>query len=500
MTEPPVEPVTAGMLDGRYVLGACVGQGGMARVYRADDVILGRTVAIKIMRTEAEHPAIPPRARTEMSLLASLNHPSLVTLFDAKIVPGQPEYLVMEFVEGQSLAVALYDGPLDAAETAGIAIELAAGLDTVHRAGIVHRDVKPSNVLLAAATTPGRRYWPKLADFGVAYLADSTRHTSPGTVIGTAAYLAPEQVRGEPAGPAADVYALGLLLLETITGDRAFPEASGIGRVMARLVETPEIPAWLGPDWSELLSSMIARDPADRPTAAEVAARARSLPRDIVRPERPAAATLDQETQALDVPAAASIEPISSVPDADTDTDMTVPQHDLVRSRRGLRSGRRLRRARVWILTGAASVVAVGLILVGALWAGGAPGTGPAPAETLTGPTTPAPADLVADEDPAPAVVTVDQPAEGTSDADTSADVDAPAEPSEPAAPASDDSAGDTSASDDDPGQKARSNANQNAKGHAPDNSAVSGEKKKSGKGNSNGNSAKSGKDKTAKG
>ncbi len=498
MTEPPVEPITSGMLDGRYVLGECVGQGGMARVYRAEDVVLGRTVAIKIMRNEAEHPAIPPRARTEMSLLASLNHPSLVTLFDAKIVPGQPEYLVMEFVEGRSLAVALQEGPLDAAETAGIAVELAAGLDTVHRAGIVHRDVKPSNVLLAPATAPGRKYWPKLADFGVAYLADSTRHTSPGTVIGTAAYLAPEQVKGEPAGPPADVYALGLLLLETITGDRAFPEASGIGRVMARLVQTPEIPGWLGVEWSGLIEEMIARDPADRPTAAQVSARARLLPRDVVRPPRPTAAALDQETQPIDAVPAAAAPAVAPVP-LPAESATAAVRDAVPRGRRAARSARRARRTRIWLLSGAAAAIIAVHIVVGALWAGGAPGTGPAPAETLTGPTTPAPADLVADEDTAPAVVTVDQPEEATPGEDTSVDV---AEPAEPATPASGVSGDDKATTDDSPGQQARSNANQNAKERAADNSAVSGGKQKSGKGNNDksNNSSKNGKDKTATG
>ncbi len=473
MTEPPAEPITSGMLDGRYVLGRCVGQGGMARVYRAEDVVLGRTVAIKIMRTEAEHPAIPPRARTEMSLLASLNHPSLVTLFDAKVVPGQPEYLVMEFVEGTSLAVALQDGPLDAAETAGIAAELASGLDTVHRAGIVHRDVKPSNVLLAASTAPGRRFWPKLADFGVAYLADSTRHTSPGTVIGTAAYLAPEQVRGEPAGPPADVYALGLLLLETITGDRAFPEASGIGRIMARLVETPEIPVWLGPEWSELIASMIAREPADRPTAAQVACRARSLPRDVVRPARPATATLDEDTQAFDAMAAApAVVGAASAP--------TALQDRVPRTRRASRSARRTRRMRVWLLAGAATAFVTVHILVGALWAGGTLGEAPAPEQTLTEPTTPAPAELVADDDSDSAVVTVDQPDDQASTRDTPTESVAPAQPASGVAPANAQDAGD------EPSQRAQDKANEKAKQRAADNAAVHGKTPNVGKGQEN--------------
>ena len=445
MTEPPAEPITSGMLDGRYVLGRCVGQGGMARVYRAEDVVLGRTVAIKIMRTEAEHPAIPPRARTEMSLLASLNHPSLVTLFDAKVVPGQPEYLVMEFVEGTSLAVALQDGPLDASETAGIAAELASGLDTVHRAGIVHRDVKPSNVLLAASTAPGRRFWPKLADFGVAYLA-------------------PEQVRGEPAGPPADVYALGLLLLETITGDRAFPEASGIGRVMARLVETPEIPVWLGPEWSELIASMIAREPADRPTAAQVACRARSLPRDVVRPARPATVTLDEDTQAFDAMAAApAVVGAASAP--------TALQDHVPRTRRASRPARRTRRMRVWLLTGATTVIVAAYILVGALWAGGAPGEAPAPEQTLTEPTTPAPAELVADDDSDSAVVTVDQPDDQASTTDT---------PTQSVAPANTQDAGD------EPSQRAQDRANEKAKERAAEKAAVHGKTPNVGKGQEN--------------
>jgi len=474
VTEPSDEPATSGMLDGRYILGPCVGQGGMARVFRAEDVVLGRTVAIKIMRAESENPAILPRARTEMSLLASLNHPSLVTLYDAKIVPGQPEYLVMEFVEGESLAVALQDGPLDAAETAGLVGELASGLDVVHRSGIVHRDVKPSNVLLAPATLSGRRFWAKLADFGVAYLADSTRHTTPGTVIGTAAYLAPEQVRGEPAGPPADVYALGLLALETITGDRAFPEASGIGRVMARLVETPDIPAWLGPEWSSLLGEMIARDPRDRPTAGEVALRARSLPTNLVRVPRPAISTLDQETQALDIAAMGA--PTATVA-AGTPMSEVITRGS---AGRATRSRRRMRRSRAWILAGAVGVVAaIHIVLMSSWWADGAPGGRPAPEQTISEPTapTPAPAELVVDGGEQ-AVVTLD----------TSGGAQADEQESRVSDPTP------TDADRESPGRPAQENANQTAKERANENSAVHGDKTTGNDGNGNGNGNGNGK------
>ncbi len=407
MTESPDDESTSALLDGRYQLGECVGQGGMARVYRAEDVMLGRTVAVKIMRTEAEQPSIPPRAHMEMSLLASLNHPSLVTLFDAKIVPGQPEYLVMELVQGPSLGTVLNDGPLDAAEVAGIGEELASALHVVHRAGIVHRDVKPSNVLLSDSSRPGRRYWAKLADFGVAYLADSTRHTTPGTVIGTAAYLAPEQVRGEPAGPAADVYALGLLLLETITGSRAFPEASGIGRVMARLVDDPDVPAWLGPEWAALLHEMIARDPAARPTALDVAHRLPALPTDLVRPApATASSSIDQPTQPLVVPAAAVAPPADAV----TRT-----------GRAAVRRSRRSRRTRMAVLGGVAATIVAALVLAGQLWAGGlSGGTDPAVLPPATEPTAPvddSPQITTVDEDEAAELpaepVSVDRPADG---------------------------------------------------------------------------------------
>ncbi len=271
------EAPAAPLLDGRYRLGECIGQGGMGKVYRADDVVLGRTVAVKTVAPAAGVSNALDRVRNEVTLLAAVQHPSLVTLLDAHIDDAGSSYLVMEYVDGPSLARHMRSGPLTEVEVATLALDLASGLDAVHAAGVVHRDLTPANILLAPSVLPKAPFRAKLADFGVAFLIDSTRLTTPGMVVGTAAYLAPEQVRGDAAAPPADIYALGLVLLEALTGERAYPHASGIGAVMARLVEPPKIPADIGPEWTGLLRRMIASDPAERPSAGEVATVAAGL-------------------------------------------------------------------------------------------------------------------------------------------------------------------------------------------------------------------------------
>ncbi|MFK4834527.1 protein kinase [Microbacterium sp. ZW T2_14] len=275
---------TVALLDGRYQLHERVGEGGMAEVYRAEDIILGRTVAVKLLKDDAEVLASPVRAQREVSALARLNDPSLVTLLEANLSPEGPRYLVMEYVDGPTLSRLLRAGPLSTLQVARLAGQLASGLNAVHAAGLVHRDVKPSNILLAPSLSPADCFLVKLADFGLAQLADATSVTTPGTVLGTAAYLAPEQVRGEASCPASDIYALGLVLLEALTGKRAFSHASGLGEVMARLMEPPAIPEDIDAAWAELLTRMTASDPAARPTALEVARIAPTLPATTTRP------------------------------------------------------------------------------------------------------------------------------------------------------------------------------------------------------------------------
>ncbi|WP_102192362.1 serine/threonine-protein kinase [Microbacterium aurantiacum] len=314
------ETRTAELLDGRYQLGECIGQGGAARVYRADDVLLGRTVAVKMMQADAEALSAPARVRNEIAVLASLTHPSLVELYDAHVMPGHACYLVMEFIDGPTLAGRLREGSLSPSETTALGRDLASALHTVHAAGVVHRDIKPANVLLAPAVVPGADFRAKLADFGVAFLLDTTRVTNPGTIVGTAAYLPPEQIRGEAATPPGDIYALGLVLLEAITGERAFPQATGVGAVMARLFDSPRIPEWLGPEWSGLLTRMTATEPELRPTALDVATTLTGLP----GPTRPASAVPDgvafsneplEATKLLPVQTEATNAPATTPPD-----------------------------------------------------------------------------------------------------------------------------------------------------------------------------------------
>lgn len=358
MTLPMEPPQTVALLDARYQLHERVGEGGMATVYRAEDTFLGRTVAIKLLRNEAEVLSSPVRAHREVSALARLNHPSLVTLLEANLAPGECRYLVMEYIDGPNLARLLRDGPLSTAQVAHLARELGSGLAVVHAAGLVHRDIKPSNILLAPAPRPDTLFRVKLADFGLAQLADATSVTTPGMVTGTAAYLAPEQVRGEASSAASDIYALGLVLLEALTGERAFGHASGIGAVMARLLEPPAIPSDVDLGWADLVRRMTLSDPVVRPTALEVLDTVSTLPASAARPA--STAVLPQSV----VPADTA--PMRRRPLAPTHAR---PAH------------RRRRRPGAWIGAGAAaSFLAVALVCIPGIVAGS---TGTAPATRL---------------------------------------------------------------------------------------------------------------------
>ncbi|MCU1556158.1 MAG: Serine/threonine-protein kinase PknA [Microbacteriaceae bacterium] len=273
--------IAAGSLvGGRYRVDALVGRGGMASVYRARDESLGRLVALKIIDSGPTDAEALTRQRNEIELLASLNHHALVTLFDASVDQAEGmdrTFLVMELVEGSDLAARIGQGPIGEHDIAAMTTDLADALYAIHVRGVVHRDIKPANVLLSDSHLPSQEFTAKLADLGIAHLIDSTRITSTGTVVGTAAYVSPEQALGKPATPASDVYSLGLVLLEAHTRVRAFPGTLA-ETLSARLARQPEVPGELGDEWKSLLTAMTARQPESRPTALEVAVAARALP------------------------------------------------------------------------------------------------------------------------------------------------------------------------------------------------------------------------------
>lgn len=266
MTDPTQAIPTGGeqrVVADRYRLLSLLGRGGTAEVWKAEDEALARSVALKLVTVQTDESSA--RAGEEARLLARLSHPYLVPVYDAGTDEQGRPWVVMELVEGETLADTIGRGPIPSDRTATIGGHVAQALDYVHAQGLVHRDVKPGNVLIG---DDGR---VRLTDFGIARLVDAARVTSTGMMVGTASFLAPEQVAGEPVGPPADVYALGLVLLECLTGQREYA-GSTVEVALARLQRSPDVPVTLPAGWPGLLRAMTAREPADRPTPAQVAA------------------------------------------------------------------------------------------------------------------------------------------------------------------------------------------------------------------------------------
>ncbi|RMH16377.1 MAG: serine/threonine protein kinase, partial [Acidobacteria bacterium] len=252
----------------RFAVLRVLGSGGWSVVYLAEDRELGRRVALKVLRADRLSDAAVTRFRREVAIARDASSPHLVRIYDLGTA-GEAIYLSMEAIEGESLRQRLARGPLPVAEAAEVARQVLLGLGELHRLGIVHRDVKPANVLLAAGGTV------KLADLGLArpFDRDATRATDTEALVGTLDYLSPEQALGEEVGPASDLYALGVVLYEMLAGELPHAAKTSLGTLIARVHRRspdvrrrrPEVPARL----AALLRRLLDNDPAERATAAD---------------------------------------------------------------------------------------------------------------------------------------------------------------------------------------------------------------------------------------
>ncbi|MFI1717544.1 protein kinase [Streptomyces litmocidini] len=257
----PIRPdlrLTAHVVAGRYRLDDLLGRGGAADVYEGMDLRLRRPVAVKVFRPDGAADT-EERFDGEGRLLAQLQHPGLITVYDCGRDDGTP-YLVMELVRGTTLRRRIATAALAPAEACRIGAALASALAHVHEAGVVHRDVKPANILLDETGAP------RLTDFGISRLLGTTAQTVTGALVGTAAYMAPEQVLGRGAGPAADIYSLGLVLIESIKGELEY-DGAPLEAAIARLNRPPVIPTDIPAAVVELLEAMTDADESRRPDA-----------------------------------------------------------------------------------------------------------------------------------------------------------------------------------------------------------------------------------------
>ena len=362
-------PGDPALLAGRYRIGPRLGAGGMAEVFRAEDTRLGREVAVKILRPElATDPNFRDRFEGEARAAARLSHRNVVAVYDVGEGPHGRPFIVMELVAGGSLAERLRSGPLPEAEAVHVALEVLAALGAAHAAGIVHRDIKPGNILFSPDGST------KVADFGIAKAlvpdAGTSDLTATSKVIGTPRYLPPERVEGRPATVGSDLWGVGVVLHEALAGTYPFPGDTPLAAVVAAqrgqstplLVSRPDV----SPAVAAVADRALAPDPSDRYPSAE----------EMARELRAAATTVGPETAVLEpLPAVAPEE-------AATTTPLALASHEEGAPAAGWR------RAGLpwWRQPAVAALAAVGLavLLLALLWPGGGPPARPARSTTTT--------------------------------------------------------------------------------------------------------------------
>ncbi|WP_229661873.1 serine/threonine-protein kinase [Phycicoccus endophyticus] len=311
-------------LGGRYTLSERVASGGMGDVWSAEDTVLDRQVAVKVLRPTTDgEPVFARRFRDEALYTANLCHSNIATVFDY----GEEDalaYIVMELVDGEPLSeLVRREGPLEPARVRSLMGQAALALGAAHDAGVVHRDVKPANILIASDGTV------KLTDFGIARALDGAGHTQTGEVVGTPHYLSPEQALGEVATGASDLYALGIVAHEMLTGRRPFEKNTPVATALAQVNDPPPpLPGHVPPGLRALVEQCLSKRPEDRPASARELGERLGLPESELVGDDPAAevvgaALVDEEgpevaasTRASDAGAASDPTPTLSSLDA----------------------------------------------------------------------------------------------------------------------------------------------------------------------------------------
>lgn len=308
--QPPSDSAGDGtLLCGRYRLEHHLASGGMGEVWRASDVTLNRPVAVKLLHDHlGRDPDLVERFRREARAAARLNHPGIVSVYDTCIDGGR-QAIVLQLVEGPDLRTYLARvGQLDGSQTITLGVAVADALAAAHDAGIVHRDVKPANILLG----PDRAM---VTDFGVAKALDETDHTATGSMLGSVRYLAPEQVRGATPDGRSDLFSLGVVLYECLSGSVPWEASTPAATALARLDTPPRpLPAGVSPALAAVVSRCLATDPGDRyPDARNLVAALRTA----ATPEAAATVIVDRPPLAEDPSVATTVDRAPSPPEAD---------------------------------------------------------------------------------------------------------------------------------------------------------------------------------------
>ena len=353
------------LLAGRYRLESQIATGGVGEVWRAEDAVLTRPVAVKLLRAEfAGHDEMQERFRAEARHAGALSHAAIARVYDyCESAPEHPAFLVMELVDGPSLAAVLTAGPLGAAQAMDVVAQVASGLQTAHAAALVHRDIKPANLLLAADGQV------KITDFGIAHVAGSVPVTRTGTVMGTPAYLAPERVSGASATPASDLYSLGVVAYECLAGAQPFTGKPLEVAAAHRDLPLPPFPHAVPAEVAQLVAELTAKNPAARPASAqEVAARAARLREDMAGGVGAAAWLYSVPDTVADLPVPAPAPRLNPAvgwkagrpePAGQAQRARQARRHEQAgRAPRGGRPPRAGRPRRRWQIAGAASVAA----------------------------------------------------------------------------------------------------------------------------------------------